>query len=149
LINIEKSWQILKISKNLTVLIYLNSLDENLDWKVSILKILTKKKKSCLDTKENLDSFQKYVSSSLHEWKSRSRLLSTVETPRLTWSFFWSHEKWHFQCHDYSFDLLKNVTFDLLKFDLLNPAHLKHNFTCLFFRSSTESSGLGSRGSSP
>ncbi len=72
--NLEKSRQISKI------LISLESLDNldknidaaksrfksldfiNLDSKVSILKILTEKKKSCLDSKDNLDTFQKLIS---------------------------------------------------------------------------------------
>ncbi len=109
MINLEKSWQILKISKNLTVLIYLDSLDENLDWKVLILKILTKKKKSCLDTKENLDSFQKYVSTRMKISISIALdcrdpqaymiilLISWKMTLSMSWLFFWSPEKCDFR----------------------------------------------------
>ncbi len=57
--NLEKSWKAStnlersrQISKILTVSIYRL---------ISILKILTKKKKSCLDSKNNLEKFQEFL----------------------------------------------------------------------------------------
>jgi len=70
--NFEKPWEILKsLDKSWKVSINLKNLD-SLDlsrqswWNswhslISILKILTKKKKSCLDSKNNLDKFQKLI----------------------------------------------------------------------------------------
>jgi hypothetical protein len=68
LINLKKSRQISKISKILTVLTKILT-QPSLDWKVSIFKILTDKKKVDLDMMDILDGFQK--------------LVSTVEAPRL------------------------------------------------------------------
>ena len=67
--NLEKSWKASnkswKVSTNLK---NLDSLDLSRQswWNswhslISILKILTKKKKSCLDSKNNLDKFQKLI----------------------------------------------------------------------------------------
>ncbi len=63
--NLEKSWQISKISISLESL---NNLDKNLDaakyWFKSLdFKNLDREKKlSCLDSKDNLDTFQKLIS---------------------------------------------------------------------------------------
>ena len=58
LINLEKSWQILKILTFLTKILK----QPSLDWKVSILKISTEKKKVVLNMMNILDGFQKLVS---------------------------------------------------------------------------------------
>jgi hypothetical protein len=80
---------------------------QSLDWKVSILKILTKKKKVDLDMMYIRNGFQKLVST------RRTFSISIgldVETTRLRimtskkWKKIWSHEK---------------MNFDLMKFDLL------------------------------
>ena len=69
-INLKKSWQISKISTQL-----------NLDWKVSILIISTKKKNNLVSTARTiLTTFKSWFRQIEKSW---SRLVSTVETPRL------------------------------------------------------------------
>jgi hypothetical protein len=61
--NVEISQQCQDFSTNLDcVSTNLDNLDKNLDWKVSILKISTEKKKFGLDCCENLDTLKKLVS---------------------------------------------------------------------------------------
>jgi hypothetical protein len=78
----RKSWQsrfILTVSmKILTQL--------NLDWKVSTLKILAEKKNNFVSTVRIMLTSFKSWSWQIEKSGSRSRLVSTVEAPRITWN---------------------------------------------------------------
>jgi len=76
----DKSWKslfILTVSMKISTLL-------NLDWKVLILKILTQKKNNLVLTVRIISTSFKSWSRQIKKSWSWARLVSTVETPRLT-----------------------------------------------------------------
>ncbi len=80
---LDKSWQSRFV---LTILMISTKIltRQSLDWKVSILKILTETKKKFVSTVEKISTGFKSLSQQIE--KSRSQFVSTVETTRLNWS---------------------------------------------------------------